>query len=68
MPIPFNEKTEAGLQALLDKLRGNHEAKHGPGSFAQTVAKGRVLMAKRADELTDDERALLDAPRPNEQH
>ena len=61
------DPTEAALQATLARLKSRHEAQHGPGSFEQSVRKGRVLMTKKAHELTPEERALLDAPPPAKQ-
>ena len=59
--------TEQGLNDLLAKLRSNHEAKNGPGSFSQMVQKGRLMMAKKAHELTEEEAAFLRAPPPAKQ-
>lgn len=64
MSIPFDPNIEAGLQALLNRLRANEDARNGPGAFDQSVRKGRILMSKRADELTAEEIAFLDAPPP----
>lgn len=64
MPIPFDTNTEAELQKLLNRLRTNEDARNGPGAFDQSVRKGRLLMSKRADELTAEEAAFLDAPPP----
>ncbi len=58
---------EQGLGDLLARLRSNHEATHGPGSFAQAVQKGRLMMAKKAHELTEGEAAFLRAPPPAKQ-
>ena len=67
MPIPFDPDVEAKLQAMLSRMRSNHEAKHGPGAFEQSVRKGRILLTKRADELTPEKRAILDVPPPAKQ-
>lgn len=53
------EPTEADFDALLAKMKANADAKHGPGYFEQTVERGKLMMAKRADELTPTERAFL---------
>jgi hypothetical protein len=64
MPIPFDQDIEAQLQQVLNRLRAKEDALNGPGAFDQPVRKGRILMSKRADELTAEEAAFLDAPPP----
>lgn len=65
MPKPYDPNVEAGLQKLLDRLRTKEDAKNGPGAFDALTNKGRILMDKHADDLTDEERAILDAPPPS---
>ncbi len=62
------DETEAALQKLLNRLRANEDAKNGPGAFDHSVRRGKLLMTKRAEELTDEERAILDTPPPAKQH
>jgi hypothetical protein len=64
MPIPFDLNTEAQLQQLLGWLRANEDARNGSGAFDRLARKGRLMMSKRADELTTEEAAFLDAPPP----
>ena len=60
MPKPFDPDQEAKFQRILDRLKANDEAKHGPGHFEKMVQRGTLMMTKRADELTPTERAFLD--------
>lgn len=62
------DDTEAGLEALLAKLKRNCEAENGPGSFEHLVRRGRLMMAKHEKDLTDEERAFLRSPPPAKQH
>jgi hypothetical protein len=59
MPKPFDPNVEAQLQVLLGRMKENEDAKNGPGSFDRHTARGKLLMSKRADEMTDSERAFL---------
>jgi hypothetical protein len=65
--VPYDDATEAKLQSMLARLRQNHEAKYGPGSFEQTLQKGKLMMNKSAHELTPEARALLESPPPARQ-
>lgn len=60
MPKPFDPKVEAELQAMLQRLKSNEDAKNGPGSFDRLRARGELMMSKRREELTDSERAFID--------
>ena len=60
----MSDEIEQGFQKLLARLKASEEAKNGPGSFEHSVRKGRLLMAKRADELTNEEAAFLQSPPP----
>ena len=68
LPKAFDPEVEAKLQKLLDDMKAREDAKHGPGAFDRTVRKGRLLMAKRADELTHEEAAFLASPPPAGMH
>lgn len=59
-----DDPMEAALQALLARLKAKEDAKNGPGAFDHSVRQGMILMTKKAHELTDEERAVLDAPPP----
>lgn len=64
MPKPFDPDIEAQFQKMLDGMKAREDAKNGPGAFDQLARKGRLMMSKRADELTQEEAAFLDAPPP----
>lgn len=59
MPKPFDPEQETKFATLLAKMKVNDEAKYGPGHFDLMAERGKLLMTKRADELTDSERAFL---------
>lgn len=62
------DEIEAGFQRVLAQMKEREDAEHGPGAFDHSVRRGRLLMEKRADELTDEERAFLMSPPPSKRH
>jgi len=50
----MDDKIEARFQAMLKRLKANNP------DFDRNVERGKLMMRKRADELTDTERAFLD--------
>jgi hypothetical protein len=61
----MTDATEDQLKRLRDRLKANCEAEHGPGSFDSFTSRGRIMMAKRDDELTEAEREFIRSPLPN---
>jgi hypothetical protein len=55
----FDPNVEAQLQTLLQRLKANEDAKNGSGSFDRLTARGKLMMSKRASDLTETERAFL---------
>jgi hypothetical protein len=68
MPIPFDDKINAGFERLLAKLKANEDAKNGPGAFDHSVARGKLMMEKKASELTPEEAEFLKSPPPSKQN
>lgn len=60
----MSDEIEAGLQRVLARLKEREDAKNGPGAFDHSVRQGQILLRKRADDLTPEEKAFLQSPPP----
>jgi hypothetical protein len=58
-----DDDREAQLVTFLAKMRAKEDAENGPGAFDRCIARGKLLIEKRADELTPSERDFL-RPQP----
>lgn len=63
-PKPFDPDLEASFAAVLARMKAREDAENGPGAFEHSVARGTLMMQKRADELTAGEAAFIDSPPP----
>lgn len=63
-----HEEREAELQRFLSRLKAREDARCGPGSFEHMQAKGRLMLSKRAEDLTEEEAAFLASPPPKERN
>lgn len=68
MPMPFDDEIEADFKRVLERMKVKEDAENGAGAFEHSVQRGKLMMRKRADELTDEEQAFLAAPAPKKQH
>lgn len=67
MPEQDDIDWEAFFLAIRDYLKEQEDRVNGPGAFDQMVKKGEIMMTKRPEELTPEERAFLEAPPPAKQ-
>ena len=64
----MTKPTEEDFARVLARLKAKEDAEHGPGAFDHSVARGRIMMDKHVNNLTAEERATLDSPRPAKRH
>lgn len=64
----MSDPIEASFQTLLARLKAKEDAENGPGAFDHSVRRGRLMMSKKAHELTEEEAAFLRSPPPAQRH
>lgn len=67
-PLDFDPDTEAAFERMLENLLAKEDERNGPGAGEHMLKKGQLVMAKRADELTEEEKAFLNSPAPAKRH